>query len=69
MLGAFLHSGQIRMSTERILVQERVKQEFGERLKERVTRVFPSSGPAPILITSNAGLSEWLRTKNITYDL
>ncbi|KAL2692447.1 hypothetical protein Neosp_002856 [[Neocosmospora] mangrovei] len=53
-LGAFLHSGQICMSTERILVHRRVRQEFEERLKEWVTRIFPPSGAAPILITSNA---------------
>ncbi|KAI8664934.1 Aldedh domain-containing protein [Fusarium sp. Ph1] len=63
-LGAFLHSGQICMSTERILVQERVKQEFGERLKEWVTRMFPSSGAAPILITSNAAA----RNKSLVAD-
>ncbi|KAM6513176.1 hypothetical protein FALCPG4_015640 [Fusarium falciforme] len=53
-LGAFLHSGQICMSTERILVQQKVKQEFEEKLKEWVARIFPSSGAAPVLITSNA---------------
>ncbi|KAF2458158.1 salicylaldehyde dehydrogenase [Lineolata rhizophorae] len=56
-LGAFLHSGQICMSTERILVHKKVLNEFRPILQDAIKTVFPANGPSPILITS-AGASK-----------
>ncbi|KAJ1327771.1 vanillin dehydrogenase [Microdochium nivale] len=53
-LGAFLYSGQICMSTERILVHRKISAEFQEKLLKSIEQVFPSSGEAPILITGPA---------------
>ncbi|KAF2755338.1 aldehyde dehydrogenase [Pseudovirgaria hyperparasitica] len=49
-LGAFLHSGQICMSTERILVHKAIMAEFIPALQAAVTKAFPTDKPAPILI-------------------
>lgn len=49
-LGAFLHSGQICMSTERVLVQKGVADAFAEELKKAVEMCFPASAPAGVLI-------------------
>lgn len=51
-LGAFLHSGQICMATERILVNRSVLEPFKSALQEWVSRIFSTSEPAPVLITS-----------------
>lgn len=40
-LGAFLYSGQICMSTERILVNKKIIDEFKEVLKATIDQVFP----------------------------
>lgn len=40
-LGAFLYSGQICMSTERILVNKKVVNDFKEVLKATIDQVFP----------------------------
>ena len=40
-LGAFLYSGQICMSTERILVNKKIVDEFREVLKSTIDQVFP----------------------------
>ncbi|KXJ91229.1 aldehyde dehydrogenase domain-containing protein [Microdochium bolleyi] len=53
-LGAFLYSGQICMSTERILVHKKISAQFQEKLLKTIEQVFPSSGEAPILITGQA---------------
>ncbi|QKD57872.1 Aldehyde/histidinol dehydrogenase [Fusarium oxysporum Fo47] len=53
-LGAFIHAGQVCMSTERILVHKDIKHSLEEKLREWVERIFPSSGAAPVLISSNA---------------
>lgn len=53
-VGAFLNSGQICMSTERILVHRRVRDEFVTRLRGAVEQIFPAGGPAPVLINSAA---------------
>jgi acyl-CoA reductase-like NAD-dependent aldehyde dehydrogenase len=48
-LGAFLFSGQVCMSTERILVARTVNAVFEEKLREWVERLFPSNEHAFIL--------------------
>ncbi|EQL01082.1 aldehyde dehydrogenase [Ophiocordyceps sinensis CO18] len=53
-LGAFTHSGQICMSTERILVHTSVKQQFVEALTAAVEKHYPSSADALTLISSAA---------------
>ncbi|KAL7786280.1 Aldehyde/histidinol dehydrogenase [Trichoderma ceciliae] len=53
-LGAFLHGGQICMSTEKIIVHSKVKKQFHEKLKAAVDDMFPSDGPAPILVNEMA---------------
>ncbi|KAM4058569.1 aldehyde dehydrogenase family protein [Hirsutella rhossiliensis] len=53
-LGAFAHSGQICMSTEKILVHKAVKQQFVDRFKAAVEKEFPSSAEALTLISSAA---------------
>lgn len=53
-LGAFIHSGQICMSTEIILVHKSVKRQFVEKFKAAVEKAFPSSAEAPTLINSAA---------------
>lgn len=47
-LGAFLHSGQICMSTERIIVHRKVAEPFKEALKGAVEAVFGGSDPEKI---------------------
>ena len=52
-LGAFLHSGQICMSTERILVNKKIAGPFKESLKKYMDHVFADRGQgAPILINA-----------------
>lgn len=54
-IGAFLNSGQICMSTERILVHESVKDEFAQRLVGTAKAIFGNPGQeAPILINEAA---------------
>ncbi|KAF4125048.1 Acyl-CoA reductase or other NAD-dependent aldehyde dehydrogenase [Geosmithia morbida] len=50
-LGSFMHSGQICMSTERILVHEKVRDAFVEKLKGAVDAIFPPAQEAPVLIS------------------
>lgn len=50
-LGAFLHAGQICMSTERIIVNRKVAEPFKEALKGAVEQVF-GGGDTPILVNS-----------------
>lgn len=42
--GAFLHQGEICMSTERIIIEERIADEFTEKLKERAL-AMPKGDP------------------------
>ncbi|KAF1828702.1 salicylaldehyde dehydrogenase [Decorospora gaudefroyi] len=49
-LGAFLHSGQICMSSERILVHKDIKPQFLEAFKGAVETIFDGGKPAPVLI-------------------
>ena len=52
-LGSFLHSGQICMSTERILVNKNIAGPFKEALKKTMDQVFADRGQgAPILINA-----------------
>jgi acyl-CoA reductase-like NAD-dependent aldehyde dehydrogenase len=51
-LGAFLHAGQICMSTERILVHRDVRAEFEKKLLGAIEKLFPSAGSAPTLMTA-----------------
>ncbi|KAK0673239.1 putative salicylaldehyde dehydrogenase [Cercophora samala] len=53
-LGAFLNSGQICMSTERILVHKKVKAEFEKKFVGAVDQIFGSAPDAPILINGAA---------------
>jgi acyl-CoA reductase-like NAD-dependent aldehyde dehydrogenase len=48
-LGAFLHSGQICMSTERILVSKRVLEPFREALQKNIHGIFPAHEPAILI--------------------
>lgn len=49
-LGAFLHSGQICMATERILVHKAVKPAFLQAFKGAADAIFGADKPAPILV-------------------
>ena len=51
-VGAFLHSGQICMSTERILVHSSVAEKFREALKTAFEKTYGSESRAPILIST-----------------
>ncbi|PSN64944.1 aldehyde dehydrogenase [Corynespora cassiicola Philippines] len=51
-LGAFLHSGQICMATERILVHKDIKDQFIEAFKGAAEGVFGGGKPAPVLVQS-----------------
>lgn len=51
-VGAFLHSGQICMSTERILVASKILDPFRTALQSAISNIFPSHTPA-VLIQSN----------------
>lgn len=53
-VGSFLYSGQICMSTERILVHESIVSEFEKKLGEWIERIFSSDAEAPVLIASGA---------------
>ncbi|EHL02158.1 ALDH-like protein [Glarea lozoyensis ATCC 20868] len=52
-VGAFLHGGQICMSTERIIVHANIASKFEEALKSAVAQFAPNDSPEPVLI--NAG--------------
>jgi acyl-CoA reductase-like NAD-dependent aldehyde dehydrogenase len=51
-LGSFLHSGQICMSTERILVHKKVRAEFEKKLVGAIDNIFGAQHDAPVLINS-----------------
>ncbi|KAL5592825.1 hypothetical protein FOBRF1_013133 [Fusarium oxysporum] len=51
-LGAFMYSGQVCMSTERILVHKNIKDEFEKKLSATIEQIFSSKGDAPVLIAS-----------------
>ncbi|KAK1830071.1 Aldehyde/histidinol dehydrogenase [Podospora conica] len=53
-LGAFLNSGQICMSTERILVHRDVRAAFEEKLVGAIDKIFGGAADAPVLVTAAA---------------
>ncbi|OLN82880.1 Vanillin dehydrogenase [Colletotrichum chlorophyti] len=53
-IGAFLHGGQICMSTERIIVHKKVSEQFQAKLSASIEKVFPGGSDAPVLINSVA---------------
>ncbi|RYP03951.1 hypothetical protein DL764_004785 [Monosporascus ibericus] len=53
-IGSFLFSGQICMSTERIIVHKKISEAFQKKFVEMIERMFPSKGDAPVLIASEA---------------
>ncbi|KAF3762156.1 aldehyde dehydrogenase [Cryphonectria parasitica EP155] len=53
-LGAFLNSGQICMSTEKIIVHKTVAAEFEKKFAEFTKKIFPATADAPVLITQPA---------------
>lgn len=53
-LGAFLNSGQICMSTERIIVHKNIKAAFHEKFTAAVQQLLPGNQNAPVLINAVA---------------
>lgn len=51
-LGAFLNSGQICMSTERVLVHKNIRAEFGTKLAASIDRIFGTQQDPLVLINS-----------------
>ncbi|CAN8100932.1 unnamed protein product [Discula destructiva] len=49
-LGAFLNSGQICMSTERIIVHKSIAAAFEQKFAQAAATIFPASADAPLLI-------------------
>ena len=56
-LGSFLHSGQVCMSTERILVHKDIKSEFIKEFKGAVDAVFGGDKP-PMVVVQAAGVAK-----------
>lgn len=50
-VGSFVHSGQICMSTERIIVDSSIASAFGNALKKAMNEIYPDSSPSPIVIS------------------
>jgi acyl-CoA reductase-like NAD-dependent aldehyde dehydrogenase len=49
-LGSFLNSGQICMSTERIILHGKIRSDFEKKLKEKLQQLFDPEADAPVLI-------------------
>ncbi|KAJ9138742.1 Aldehyde dehydrogenase [Coniochaeta hoffmannii] len=49
-IGAFFNSGQVCMSTERILVHKGVRAEFEEKFRAAIDQIFGGAQDAPVLI-------------------
>ncbi|CAI6334855.1 unnamed protein product [Periconia digitata] len=56
-LGSFIHSGQVCMATERILVHKAIKEEFVKELKGAVETVFGGDKP-PMVLVQAAGVAK-----------
>lgn len=65
-VGAFLHSGQICMSTERILVHKAIRQKFRDKFSAAVANMFPATGEAPVLINGLAAEKNQRLSSNAT---
>lgn len=53
-LGALAHSGQICMSTERIVVHKSIVEPFSQELKKAIEKIYPGDGESPILVATPA---------------
>ncbi|GLI77433.1 hypothetical protein PoHVEF18_005723 [Penicillium ochrochloron] len=53
-LGSFMHSGQICMSTERIVVQRRIVDQFRQKVAENAEKLFGKDAPALCLVNAAA---------------
>ncbi|KAI0384143.1 aldehyde dehydrogenase [Hypomontagnella monticulosa] len=53
-LGAFFFSGQICMSTEKIVVHKKISEAFQEKLRGTIAQMFPSQGGGLVLINSRS---------------
>jgi len=51
-LGSFMNSGQICMSTERIIVEKSVSATFAEELKGAIENMYPAKGEALVVVTA-----------------
>ncbi|KAJ5585695.1 hypothetical protein N7450_005482 [Penicillium hetheringtonii] len=51
-LGAFLHAGQVCMSTERVIVHSSLIEPFTNAFKQCTDKIFPNSGVSPVLVSS-----------------
>ncbi|KAH8805278.1 Aldehyde/histidinol dehydrogenase [Xylogone sp. PMI_703] len=56
-LGSFIHSGQVCMSTERVVVHKDVAEAFIQEFKKATNRIYGPSSPTPVLVSS-AGVSK-----------
>ncbi|KAJ5930860.1 hypothetical protein N7466_006353 [Penicillium verhagenii] len=59
-MGAFLHAGQVCMSTERLIVHASIVDAFTEALKKATDQRWPSSKQSPVFVTA-AGASKTKR--------
>ncbi|KAJ5678856.1 Vanillin dehydrogenase [Penicillium macrosclerotiorum] len=55
-LGSFMHSGQICMSTERIVVQRGIADQFRQKLAATAEKLFGKDAPALVLVNSVAAV-------------
>ncbi|KAJ5795390.1 uncharacterized protein N7518_003930 [Penicillium psychrosexuale] len=53
-LGSFMHSGQVCMATERIVVQRSIADAFRQKLAETTEKLFGKDAPALILVNAAA---------------
>lgn len=53
-LGAFIHAGQICMSTERIIVHRAILSQFEAKLSAAVDKIYPSGAEAPTVVMKAA---------------
>jgi len=51
-MGAFLHAGQVCMSTERVIVHSSIADEFTKAFKEATAQQYDSNSQSPTLVTS-----------------